>query len=125
MLADIGFTDSALALLMRQEWPGNVRELKNFVERAQAHFPGSVIDAEQAAQLLRRGSGSHAPPSKQSVPVLEGGNLDLKAILAAMEQAYIIEALQASGGAIAASAKRLGLQRTTLIEKMRRLQIPA
>jgi transcriptional regulator of acetoin/glycerol metabolism len=40
-----------------------------------------------------------------------------------MECAYITEALNASGGAIAATAKLLGLQRTTLIEKMRRLQI--
>ncbi len=53
------------------------------------------------------------------------GGIDLKRLLNELEEAYIIEALNASGGAVAATAKLLGLQRTTLIEKMRRLQISA
>jgi DNA-binding NtrC family response regulator len=44
-------------------------------------------------------------------------------VLARLEHAYITEALHASGSAIGASAKRPGLQRTTLIEKMRHLHI--
>ena len=117
------FDDSALACLMAHTWPGNVRELKNFVERAQAHFPGARIGADKAMPLLRRHAAPR--PAAPAKPALETGNIDLKTVLAAMEHAYITEALQASGGAIAASAKRLGLQRTTLIEKMRRLQIAA
>ena len=108
--------------------PGSAtsRELKNFVERAQAHFAGAIITADMAARLLRRCADPRAPaPSRPAParPVPLADSIDLKAILANLEQAYIVEALAASGGAIAASAKRLGLQRTTLIEKMRRLQI--
>ena len=117
------FDERALLLLMQQPWHGNVRELKNVTERAQAHFPGAVIDAEKTATLLRRDGTRAQPAPAVRQARLEAGNIDLKTLLAAMEQAYIVEALQASGGAIAASAKRLGLQRTTLIEKMRRLHI--
>ena len=114
--------EQALALLADQPWPGNVRELKNFVERAQAHFPGKPLTAEMAAGLLQRDTATRVVhPAPPSPPVDDA--IDLKAVLATVEQAYIVEALAASGGAIAASAKRLGLQRTTLIEKMRRLQI--
>jgi DNA-binding NtrC family response regulator len=49
--------------------------------------------------------------------------VDLKQLLADLEQAYIREALALSGGTIARCARLLGLQRTTLIEKMRRMQI--
>jgi DNA-binding NtrC family response regulator len=135
----IDFDAAAIELLMAQPWHGNVRELKNFVERAQAHFPGQTITAETACRLLARDphtAGDHLradtrgrPPTPLPQPAaggaLDSGDVDLKSILASLEQAYIVAALQASGGAIAASAKRLGLQRTTLIEKMRRLHISA
>jgi DNA-binding NtrC family response regulator len=129
----VAFDTGSIDLLMRQPWHGNVRELKNFVERAQAHFPGVTVGAEVVAQLLARANGG-APlagrrvtpsPAHLEAPALVAGNIDLKSILSALEQAYIVAALQASGGTIAATAKRLGLQRTTLIEKMRRLQIAA
>jgi DNA-binding NtrC family response regulator len=123
----IALDDAALALLCDQPWHGNVRELKNFVDRAQAHYPGQCVTAEMAAQLLRRTGRPTASTAaaKPVRPAVTDAAIDLKAVLATLEHAYITEALQASGGAIAASAKRLGLQRTTLIEKMRRLHITA
>ena len=119
--------DAAMALLADQPWHGNVRELKNFVERVQAHFPGQAVSADMAARLLRRDASAPAPAKAPATPkpaaLPPNDSIDLKAILTTLEHAYITEALQASGGAITASAKRLGLQRTTLIEKMRRLHI--
>lgn len=121
----IALDNAALAMLCEQPWHGNVRELKNFVERAQAHFPGQAVSADMAARLLRRDTPARAatPPKAVAMPSPSSGAIDLKAVLARLEHAYITEALHASGGAITASAKRLGLQRTTLIEKMRRLHI--
>ena len=129
----VAFDAAAMALLMRQPWHGNVRELKNFVERAQAHCPGLTIGAEVVQRLLPRANAGGSPPGRRTLamaaPVGQApdvdGDVDLKSILSSLEQAYIIAALQASGGTIAATAKRLGLQRTTLIEKMRRFQIVA
>ena len=118
------FDHVAINHLMRQAWPGNIRELKNLVDRAQAHFPGEVIGIDMLSRLLRP-VGTASPPARPRVAKasVEDGNVDLKRILNDLEHAYITAALSASGGAIAASAKLLGLQRTTLIEKMRRLHI--
>jgi DNA-binding NtrC family response regulator len=55
---------------------------------------------------------------------LGDAGVDLRRILADVERAYI-EAALARSGSVAASAKLLGLQRTTLIEKMRRFRIQA
>lgn len=126
----VQFTAAAQDILMSQPWRGNVRELKNFVERAHAHFPGDTIGAETLPRLLRAAhvSARHGTPATSAIPATEpipGAGIDLKRILSDLEIAYITEALTASGGAVAATAKLLGLQRTTLIEKMRRLHINA
>ena len=133
------FTASAMEALAQQPWPGNVRELKNFVERACVHHGGEIIGRDAIAHLLR---GATSPPETpthsdeiETPPHLEAhleatgllgpDGVDLKQLLADLELAYIREALVLSGGTIARSARLLGLQRTTLIEKMRRLQIEA
>ncbi|MFZ4689691.1 MAG: sigma-54 interaction domain-containing protein [Polymorphobacter sp.] len=128
----VHFDAGAMALLAEQAWPGNVRELKNVVERTQAHFPGQRVGREALLDLLRPASARTssnritAPPTALPAPSpgeLGKGGIDLKRVLNDLEHAYIIEALTASGGAVSATAKLLGLQRTTLIEKMRRLHI--
>ncbi len=128
----VRFSAGAMAGLMRHAWPGNVRELKNVVERSQAHFAGRIVEATAVPKLL----GSPPPPARALWPqagraagttteprIDVAGGVDLKQILVDLETAYITEALAASQGAVAATAKLLGLQRTTLIEKMRRLGI--
>ena len=126
----LAFNDAAMSLLMSQPWPGNVRELKNVIERVHAHCSDTLVDRETLANLLR--SAARVPKRPAALPNainplsvrdLNEGGVDLKRILSDLEHAYITEALTASGGAVAATAKLLGLQRTTLIEKMRRLQI--
>jgi DNA-binding NtrC family response regulator len=129
------FTPAALEALAGLPWPGNVRELKNFVERACIHHGGDTIGREALGQLLR---GATSPPQlppperpneivlppRPATPSLLGPDgVDLKQLLADLEQAYIREALALSGGTIARCARLLGLQRTTLIEKIRRMQI--
>ena len=128
------FTAAALEALTEQAWPGNVRELRNFVERACVHHGGEIIGGEALAQLLR-GAASPAlppptrpnaivpPPGVEAASLLSPNGVDLRQLLADLEQAYIREALALSGGTLARSARLLGLQRTTLIEKMRRMHI--
>lgn len=134
----IRFNTGALAALMDAPWPGNVRELKNFVERAKAHFPGEVIGRDTLPKLMRQRARAPAAPPAETIfpdpdsadmgpqlPVLPdvGDGVDLRRLLADLEQAYIKAALAASGGTVSRCARLLGLQRTTLIEKMRRMQI--
>ena len=113
----VHFTVGTFELLTGLPWRGNVRELRNFVDRATALFAGETIDRDTAAGLI----GAPAPiadvPPETSKPV------DLKQLLDDVEQDYIERALRLTAGAVAESARLLGLRRTTLIEKMRRLNI--
>lgn len=145
----VRFNTGALAALMSEPWPGNVRELKNFIERAKAHFPGEVIGRDALPKLMRnrtrapeaaRGAmpwpaesaGTDVTPPLQASPLQApplvplpdvASGIDLRQLLNDLEQAYIRAALAASGGTVSRCARLLGLQRTTLIEKMRRMQI--
>ncbi|HKS74434.1 MAG TPA: sigma 54-interacting transcriptional regulator, partial [Terriglobales bacterium] len=96
--------------LLRYAWPGNIRELQNFVERAVILSVGHMLEPPLAE--LRQ------PVSKQVTRTLT---------LEDAEREHIAEALRASGwivGGEEGAAKRLGIPRTTLIYKMRRLGIP-
>ena len=59
----IALDNAAMALLLEQPWHGNVRELQNFVERAQAHYPGQAISAGMTARLLRRDATAPVAPT--------------------------------------------------------------
>lgn len=102
---------SALAeeAALAHDWPGNVRELRNRMERATALALGPWI---MPVDLFpERGEDAKA---SQDMPSLEEARQDL-------ERRHITRALQASEGEIGAAARLLGLGRTTLWEKMRRL----
>jgi formate hydrogenlyase transcriptional activator len=101
--------------LERYHWPGNIRELQNFIERAVIVSPGSTLDAP-----IRELKGPK--PSSTSTASAAGGAVTL----AAAEREAILRALAESdgrvGGAEGAAAK-LGMKRTTLQAKMRKLGI--
>lgn len=134
------FTYAGMARLSAHEWPGNVRELRNFVERAAIRFAGQDMGiAEVDAALHRKPQFTEprdavAPPTPVRRPsnpfaavdparVLEAGPFDLRDALGHLERAFIAQALSASQDVVADAARLLGLQRTTLVEKMRRLDL--
>jgi DNA-binding NtrC family response regulator len=124
----VRFSAAALDALCRWPWPGNVRELRNVVERAIVHHAGQTVGCEALDRLLRgpRPVQASVPALAPAAPPRLGPDgIDLKQLLTDLEQAYIREALTLSGGTIARTARLLGLQRTTLIEKMRRFQLAA
>ncbi len=97
--------------LVRYRWPGNVRELQNFVERAVILSPHNVLRAP-TAEL----EPFNAHPERN---VTVGG-------LAEVERDHILRALEASKWVIGGqngAAERLGMKRTTLAYRMRRLGI--
>lgn len=131
----ITFSATAILWLSEQNWRGNVRELKNFVERATALYAGQEISCDLAKILMMRSRQPlnewlAAPPRVANeqcsctVPFIARSiSIDLKTLLNKFEQSHIEEALTRANGTIAETARSLGLRRTTLIEKMRRLQI--
>ncbi|WP_407347947.1 sigma-54 interaction domain-containing protein [Congregibacter variabilis] len=67
--------------------------------------------------------GSPAPPAQESATLLGGDGLDLKTHLAELERSLMAQALEQSDWVVARAAKMLNLQRTTLVEKMRKYEI--
>jgi formate hydrogenlyase transcriptional activator len=107
--------DTAMEALVRWQWPGNIRELQNVIERAVILSPGATL-VLPAQDLQPKASRSPSAPKAQKAATT----------LQDSEREAILHALRESGGVIAGpngAAARLGLQRTTLQSKMRRLGI--
>ena len=108
-----GFTPDAIAALQRHNWPGNVRELQNVIERAVLLGKGSYVSAEDFPAHL----AAHAPTS---VPMKQG-RLTLKEALEGPERQIIMQTLKEFQWNRNATADALGINRTTLYKKMKRL----
>ncbi|HIH5004144.1 formate hydrogenlyase transcriptional activator FlhA [Klebsiella oxytoca] len=99
-----------LRLLSRMEWPGNVRELENVIERAVLLTRGSVLQLSLPEMSLE------TEPLPAEVLPEEGED----------EYQLIVRVLKESNGVVAGpkgAAQRLGLKRTTLLSRMKRLGI--
>jgi formate hydrogenlyase transcriptional activator len=100
-----------LAALVRYRWPGNVRELQNFIERAVILSPHSVL---------------RAPISELESYVSQRTSEPMMTDLAQMEREQIVRALDASNWVIGGrkgAAERLGMKRTSLVYRMKKLKI--
>jgi formate hydrogenlyase transcriptional activator len=101
--------DEVMAVLKAHDWPGNIRELQNFIERAVLFSPGSVLRLPLDLKQTVRESSEAASRTL--------ADADREHILETLKQADWM--IGGKGGA----ANRLGLPRTTLIYKMRKLGI--
>jgi DNA-binding NtrC family response regulator len=108
-----GFADDALAAMERYHWPGNVRELQNVVERAVLLGKGPTITLADLPSELR-GSASFIT----TTPV---GQKTLKEALEGPERQIIRDVLESNNWNRNATADQLGINRTTLYKKMKRL----
>jgi formate hydrogenlyase transcriptional activator len=94
--------------LKRYPWPGNIRELQNFIERAVILSPESTLRAP-TSEL------EPLHPNKLSNAPMNG--------LAEVERDHILRALEASNWVISGAAARLGMKRTSLAYRMKKLGI--
>ena len=122
----IEMAKNALEFLENYAWPGNVRELSNLIERLVIVSSGQKITLENLPEhflkpCITRGDklGIISQPTFLSA----NQHFDLKEHLARLELDLINEALQESGGIVARAAKRLGLRRTTLVEKIKKYRL--
>ncbi len=102
----LGVDNEALRVLMSHAWPGNVRELRNVLERAMILTTEEYITA---AELPVQMAGSGRFPKVGD---------DLRSALAAYEKEHIRRVLLAAGGNKEQSARRLGINPSTLYRKM-------
>ncbi len=108
-------SDDAMELLSRYDWPGNVRELENIIERAVILCQGTKITRENLPEsLVEEGEAQGA---RMKVPHKE--YTSLKEALRISEREIIINTLRVCAGNRKKAAQVLGINRTTLYNKMR------
>jgi len=100
--------DAAMRALERYSWPGNIRELRNVLERASLLAEHDIVKPEHLQ--------FQSVPPPEVIPT--GGTLKQ------MEQAYIKHVLLDEGGSVERAARRLGIPRSSLYNKMKRFAIP-
>jgi len=103
-----GISPSALAVLMSHDYAGNIRELENIIEHAFVLCRGTIINIEDLPENIR--------PGKPST-LAELTSMD------DLETAYIREALKRNGWNRKKTAQELGMHKTTLWRKMKKLGI--
>jgi two-component system, NtrC family, response regulator AtoC len=114
-----GLASGVMDYLVAYEWPGNIRELENVVERAVTLTDGEYIQESALPQSILGVAGQEF----YSVPQIPDKGTDLEKELEGFEAAMIRMALKKTGGIKTKAAELLNLKRTTLIEKMRRLNL--
>ncbi len=112
-----GFTPAAMEAMVTYGWPGNIRELENVVQRAVLLTKSPVIDLDLLPPaLLRHQSGGRA-----ATAIARGQTL--RDALEGPERQIILEVLRLNSFSRNQTADQLGINRTTLYKKMKRLGI--
>ena len=137
---DCWFSRNSIEILQQYPWPGNVRQLQNLVERLVVTKGGGEISREDIpqeyfqcstlpTQVLREFEAQAAasmPAQETSVTVLPELGIDLVAHVREIENDLIVQALKRTGNNKNKAAQLLKLNRTTLVEKIkkRKLDLP-
>lgn len=145
------FTDASIRLLCKYSWPGNVRQLQNLVERLVVLKGGGAISVDDIpADILRSIDGSkenlnissspaNFEPARQTMPLPLGGRkqiampdqfgilpengIDLATFIEDLENGLIVQALERTNNNRNQAAKLLGLNRTTLVERIKKRRL--
>jgi transcriptional regulator with PAS, ATPase and Fis domain len=108
----------AMRALMAYAWPGNVRQLENVAERAIALTPGHAqIELRDLPPEIQEAKEVAPPP-----PVFPETGVDLEAHISGIELGLIRQSLERTGGNKRRAAELLNIKRTTLVEKLKRLE---
>ena len=113
-MQDVRLLPELLDSLQRLDWPGNVRQLENAVARIVALSTGGDIGLEAFA------AASTAPAADADAEAPPEGTLSLREQLDAVERSLIRRTMTAAGGNQSEAARRLGLSRGSLIERLKK-----
>ncbi len=134
----LAFSPRALSLLQQYRWPGNVRELENLIERLSILVNGEKVKVDDLPEKIRQAAGGEAgepeQAAEQRAPKAAAGapaaaadlpedGIDLHNVIGSLEKDLIVKALERTGGVRSKAAQLLGLNRTTLIEKIKKMNI--
>jgi DNA-binding NtrC family response regulator len=111
-----GISQEALACLVNYEWPGNVRELENVLERMVILAIGEHLTVDDLPGRFRETGGF----ARADVNCIPGEGFTLNEVVADFEKGLIVQALNQTSWVKNQAAKLLNVNRTTLLEKMKR-----
>ena len=115
----VTMSQEALRRLMAHPWPGNVRQLENIVERALAFSQGRAqIDVADLGPEIQSGPA----PAADAETWFPDEGMDLERYIGGVELTLIKRSLERTHGNKVQAARLLNLKRTTLIEKLKRLE---
>ncbi|NQV48863.1 MAG: sigma-54-dependent Fis family transcriptional regulator [Candidatus Marinimicrobia bacterium] len=117
-----GLSDEVKDALLQHPWVGNVRELRNVIERATLFETGDTLSIESVGLLeTNLAANPHAEGSKAD---LNSINIPPEGIsFEAIERAFIIKAMEKSGGNKSKAAKLLGFSRATMKYRLKRIGV--
>lgn len=128
------FTKEAMNALVHYEWPGNVRELKNLVERLTILVNNDLVtindlpekfnaitSSSYSTSMLINASPNLSIANLSEIKDLTDDGIDLNKLINDIERDMILRALEKAGGIKSKAASLLKLNRTTLIEKMKKM----
>jgi DNA-binding NtrC family response regulator len=114
-----GISPEVLKCFARYHWPGNVRELENLIERMVILKGEGVIEQEDLPEKLL---GAELPDVIPSIDIPDGG-MSFNSAVSKFERELILRALKKTDWIKNRAAKLLQLKRTTLVEKMKKIQL--
>ena len=112
-------SEEALAMMMGYAWPGNVRELKNMMERLVVLKGSGVISAQDLPSEIK---STHKYEPSTTIEISDEG-ICLNSAVTEFEKALILQSLEKTKWVKNKAAKLLHLNRTTLVEKIKRHQL--
>ncbi|HEV2705423.1 MAG TPA: sigma-54 dependent transcriptional regulator [Pyrinomonadaceae bacterium] len=124
----------AWTVLLKYRWPGNVRQLQNAMERAAAmsgvlteiglqDLPEEVREAASEESARASPAVASGAPQQPSPADIQDEAVNFDAVMTKVERDLLLQALDKTGGNKLRAAKLLNMKRTTLVEKLKRLQI--
>jgi DNA-binding NtrC family response regulator len=113
-----GFDPEALEAMLEHDWPGNIRELENVIQRAVLLAPGPVIQREDIPANLQGPRSTGAMPAQ-----LPDEGINLREVIEEFESSLVRQALERTKWNKNQAAKLLGMNRTTLVEMVKRKRI--
>lgn len=114
----VSIRNDAIQAMEAYSWPGNVREMENIIERTIALTDSMMIDCEDLPPDIGK-----KLPTALSTPRITGKGVDLNKVIANIEREMIQQAMELENGVKARAANLLMINRTTLVEKIKRLGI--
>lgn len=106
-----------MVFLSDYQWPGNVRELANLIERVAILKRKGQIEISDLPEKIKQPS---VMPALSASPSIPGAGINLSQVVEEFENRLILEALERTNWVKSRAAQLLQINRTTLIEKLKK-----